>query len=191
TAINRSLRSVSPSSVCSASITPIKRQGTTHPVNVGSSMMIRMSSGSPSAAFVLGTNPNACGNTMPSGSTPDSEKNPIFSSYLNLLRLPPGVSITASTTPRSLRPNGFSRVGFEVFLFLAFATILLPTLLEKRNAKTVVNNLFAMLRSHRLDELSRYRPTTKYSEYRMSGPEVARYNAQKNRRTYEQRLSKI
>ena len=58
TAMMRSLRTVSPSSsVCSALMTPSTRHGTSQPGYVDTSVSTRTSMGSPSSAFVSGTNP--------------------------------------------------------------------------------------------------------------------------------------
>src|SRR5436190_17299812 len=94
TAISRSLRSVLPSWVCSASMTPINRLGTRQPTNAGSSINNSTSTGSLSSPSVPGTKPKSNGKTAPIGSTPPSLKIASSSSYVNLLRLPWGVSIT-------------------------------------------------------------------------------------------------
>ena len=61
----RSLRSVLPASVCSASITPSSRVSTRHPINTGSSISTRTSRGSPSSATVPGIDPKSNGKTVP------------------------------------------------------------------------------------------------------------------------------
>src|SRR5882724_5766102 len=54
TAINRSLRSVLPSSLCSASMTPTRRDSMRQPQKAGSSIKTSASSGSPSSPTVPG-----------------------------------------------------------------------------------------------------------------------------------------
>src|SRR5262245_26362347 len=75
---------------------------TMQPVKVGLSPTTIMSSGSPSSAFVPGTNPKSNGKLAPAGSTLCSENSPHFSSNLNLLRLPAGVSMITFTSPKSV-----------------------------------------------------------------------------------------
>ena len=114
TAISLSLRTTSPSPLsCSASMAPMRRDGTTAPTNAGSSIKRSTSIGSPSSPCVEGTKPKSKGKLAPAVSTPSSTKMPCLSSYLNLLRLPRKASMTALRSPDSGSNAGSMASGWR------------------------------------------------------------------------------
>ena len=81
--------SSSPSfSVCTPSMTPINRDGTTVPIGTGSSMSTRTSSGSPSSPAVDGMNPKSKGKLMPCGKTFLTTNAARSRSYASFVRAP-------------------------------------------------------------------------------------------------------
>src|SRR5690349_8731858 len=89
---------------------PIRRTLIRQPGCAGASMRTRMSRGSPSSPRVDGMKPKSNGNIIPSGSRPPSMNRFVSGSYLNLLRLPFGVSMIA----RQVALRGSSWFGNEV-----------------------------------------------------------------------------
>jgi len=105
-AISRSLRMRLPDSTCSACTMPIRRVAVRHPGKQGSAPSTIASSASPSSARVPGMKPKSCGKQRPAGSLRLMQNAPSAASYLYLLRLPAGVSISTWT-----RPEAGSREG--------------------------------------------------------------------------------
>jgi hypothetical protein len=98
-AIRRSLRMRRPDSTCSACRMPMRRVAVRQPGKQGSTPSTMASRASPSSARVPGMKPKSCGKQRPAGSLRLMQNAPSSASYLYLLRLPAGVSISTWTRP--------------------------------------------------------------------------------------------